>query len=320
MMYGYIPSKMSAARLARAEQFSASLPTPPLGYNYQAAVKGPWLMLGNDVNPNCVQAGFGHLLMTWSALTGHPCSVTDKAAVDWYNKYYWNQDGSSPDDVLGHWASDGFGGVTVYGYAPVAQGADRQFYTLSWLFGGSLCGAFLPSSNAWENVDGRHVWNQPAGIAGGHAYPVLADSGDGRGLEYVTSWGDPMYGQTPLFRRSRSVMECWVVLTSAHFNSKGLTWHGFTPAQMGQWLLSVGGTIVNPLPQGPVTPPPAPTIDPSSGRVLGQGAPLSFGNAGEAGVGINLLNPDNTVAASAFMPLHVPRPGAYKTVVYLKSP
>jgi hypothetical protein len=266
------PSKWTDRDHRRARFLNASiLPPIPLTFGYSGQLINPPID-DNDTLGNCTCASIAHLVEVVSALNGARVRPTTADVDGLYAKVNGGVDnGANMSDVLDSLELAGIAGVKVLGRAPLNAADDLQIAAAMYLFGGIYVG-----STVYNYCLQATVWdaNTPP-AAGGHAY-YPADWQGPSGAVSVATW-DEWVQVTKRFRAS-NIDEAYAVFTLAHINpATGLTWHGFTWAQMQTFLVAgFGGSlapgVVPPVPipapvpvpvPAPPAPPPAPAPVPS---------------------------------------------------------
>jgi len=175
----------------------AKLPNVPPTAGWSGRVPS-WPMMGNDVLGDCVIAGIGHQIQSWTADNGRPYVPPDAdirtayAAVSGWNPTTGaNDNGCVMLDALNYWHNVGVSGHKLDAFCSIAQFAHKHIMQGIYLLGGVLAGVNLPKSaqaqfgpgKTWDVTTGPD--SQP-GTWGGHCILLLDFSP--AGLTCVT-WG-----------------------------------------------------------------------------------------------------------------------------------
>ena len=175
---------------------SGRLPTPAAESNWRKAVNGAWGMLGNDIAGDCVWAGPGHLMQSWSANAGKPISLTPEPFLDAYAACTGyvpgnplTDRGTVVADMEAWWTTRGIAGAKLIAAATVDLGSWENLKAAIDIFGGAgLCfalPAFAEETNVWDVAAG-----DDGGCAGGHF--VAAVDHDLDGITGI-SWGQEIH-------------------------------------------------------------------------------------------------------------------------------
>ena len=153
-------------------------------------------MMRNDQIGDCTCAGVGHLVQTWTSITGAEVTISDDDIVAAYSAITgYTPDDPSTDqgavllDVLNYWRNTGIGGHKIGAYALVDHTNVVEVQTAMFLFGGLYTGAQLPMS-AQSSIG--TLWSEVAaggtdrGSWGGHCLAAVAYNP--YGITYLT-WG-----------------------------------------------------------------------------------------------------------------------------------
>lgn len=168
-------------RLARYLE-RAALPGPPESLSLTPLV-ARWGMLGNDRLGDCTAAAAAHMLMLWTAASGHELAPSEEQVVHLYSAVSGydattgqHDDGAFELDVLNYWRHHGLDRQRIFAFAAVDPKDLGQLRQAMALFDGVYVGIGLPRSaqqqigSIWDVVSGP---DGAFGSWGGHAVPLL---------------------------------------------------------------------------------------------------------------------------------------------------
>jgi hypothetical protein len=248
------------------------LKTPPASVDYTpAAVESLSKMYLNDRLGDCVVVAVQHVQ---GVLTGNanppPLILTDSQTKSLYSSACGYVDGNSSTDqgceiqtVLSYWQKNGQplgSNHKIAGYLSVDPTNLEQCKLALWLFGNLIFGINMPANwvNPIPSRDG-FVW----GIGGepvqnnGHCFPAFGY--DENGFK-VSTWGllgTMTHAATQKYGVSRAGGEVWVVVSQDQLNiASQKAPNGFDWDSLVADFRALGGTVTDPTPLPPVTPPP----------------------------------------------------------------
>jgi hypothetical protein len=181
-------------RTLKFRKYIPLLPPPPSNADWGSGITD-WGELGNDIVGDCVFAGGGHALQTWSAATGPIFNPTTDQILAYYSLWAgYNPADPSTDqgyvelDFLNHWRKEKFIEMELVGYADPDVNSLTELKQAIALFGGVYIGIQLPygwqSMKVWEVTGPPVPWN-------GHAVWVNKYD-DGLKLFNCVTWGENM--------------------------------------------------------------------------------------------------------------------------------
>ena len=193
MRLGKQPAKNDPRTLRLAKYLPASLPAAPRAADWTAKVT-VWGSMMNDIIGDCVFAGGGHAVQTWTAYEGIERVPSDMQVQGYYESWA-GYDPSSPAtdqgyvelDFLNKWRKLGYCGAILDGYAdPDWHNAEHVKISIA-LFGGIYIGVQLPQS-AMDQFSAGQPWTMTGDrrVVGGHALWVPAYDRD---WLYAVTWG-----------------------------------------------------------------------------------------------------------------------------------
>lgn len=228
----------------RLASYLQAVPDPPAQVDYLTG-SAIWATLGNSTVGDCVYAGEGHLIQTWTqAATGKRARITTAQTLKRYTAEtgYTPSDpstdqGANERDALKNWLKSPFVGhsITAFGAIAVPQQLSvsemRTFKQAHWVLGGLYLGLDLPIS-AQQQIHDHKPWDvtsgpdSKAGSWGGHA--VTAGAVSDQGVTVVT-WGQKQLLTWAFV--AAYVSECWGVV-SQDFLKAGKSPGGFDLATL----------------------------------------------------------------------------------------
>jgi len=172
---GRLPSRRDPRTLKLADYIQAKLPPPPDASDWSKPV-AEWKSLGNDAYGDCVYAGVGHHIMTWTAnKTGEPHAVTAEEIIAAYLSDTGGDNGANILDTCKIWRSRGICGHRIWAFAAVEPQNHAMIRSAIDLFGGIKTGVNLPrawqDAEFWDTGKGR---SYDPGTWGGHDVPIIA--------------------------------------------------------------------------------------------------------------------------------------------------
>lgn len=217
MRLGKKPARIDANRLKLRNYLPTALPVPA---SADWTLKVPtWGMMLNDLEGDCVFAGGGHAVQTWTAAQG-----VDRTPPDYQVQYYYEQwagyDPARPStdqgyieiDFLNNWRKFGYCGAILDGYAdPDWRNIEHIKLSIA-LFGGVYIGVQLPQS-AMDQFSAGQPWTMTGDtrVVGGHAlwapaydqewiYPITWGKKQPMAWDCLASWADEAHTlRSPLF-------------------------------------------------------------------------------------------------------------------------
>lgn len=183
----------------KLRDYLPTLPPLPDQQDWIGAITA-WGMMLNDDLSDCIFAGFGHAIQTWTANVGDGTMITVpdadilKLYEDWtgYNPADPSTDqGYFEVDALNNFRKLGFAGHKLLAYADPDPGNLDHVKASIMLLGGIYIGLNLPLS-----AQGEEVWSSTSddpGTWGGHAVwvPRYRTASDGSTIFTCVTWGEP---------------------------------------------------------------------------------------------------------------------------------
>jgi len=174
--------------------FLSTLPTPPPVLDNTAGIT-VWGEFLNDNLGDCTCATCGHMIQSWTAVSGSEVTVSDSAVLTEYEQACgYNPSDPSTDqggvisNVLDYFRDTGVGGYKISAHAEVNLTQLRVQQAVE-VFGAVDLGIQLPISaqnqigSVWDFVN--NTPDQPGGW-GGHSVPVVKYDATG---VWVVTWG-----------------------------------------------------------------------------------------------------------------------------------
>lgn len=232
-LLGKKPVRKDSRNLMFSKYLTAALPPIPDEYSWIAKDKiSDWGMMKNDVLSDCVEAAWGHLIMSWTADTGKLFIPSDSDIVTLYSGMSGynpitgaNDDGTNELDSLKHMRNTGIDGHIIGAYTSVDTQNIQEVKTSIFLFGGNLLGAELPiniqNQLAWT-IPPANTLNATAGSWGGHGICGLAYTKTGI---YIITWGSVLFVNWKFF--TRYFDECWAIISPDFVNGNIPSPNGF---------------------------------------------------------------------------------------------
>jgi hypothetical protein len=226
---GKLPGLIPAGLRDLTFYAAGSLPAPPPSVPVPSV---SWGMLGNDTYGDCVIAGLEHGFMAAAAGTSEQQQFpTDQQAAEYYLQYTGGQDnGAVPSQYLASVRQNGYYGLSVAAYAPVAvhDVPTLQFAIDAYDFAYTGIQVYQGMMDA---VQGGVPWAWTAEdltgeILGGHCIPLVGY--DSQWL-YAVSWGQVVQIAYPAWHRMSE--EAWAVITG-EITSAGTDGHGISLAAL----------------------------------------------------------------------------------------
>jgi hypothetical protein len=175
---------------------------PPLPSTYDWYQKvSRWTPMGNLDAGDCVFAGAGHRIQTWTANQGKEVIISDGDVIGLYSqltgydpKTGKNDNGFNLLALLKIWQKSGIWGHKIGAFVQVNPANHVQMAYSNYLFGGIYCGLALPltarNQQVWDLTDPSLAGDAEPGSWGGHC----VDLGIHDPLGYVFStWGEEQY-------------------------------------------------------------------------------------------------------------------------------
>jgi hypothetical protein len=192
MKLGKKPPKVDAKRLKLGRYLLPGMLPAPSSQDWVGAITDWGMMLNNELG-DCVFAGIGHAIQTWSANnSGTEVTVPDSGILSAY-ELWAGYDPANPDtdqgafevDVLNRWRQEGFQGHALRAYADPDPGNIEHVKQAITIFGGVYLGLALPTSaqseDVWADTSGE------PGTWGGHCVWVPRYDSDG---PTCVTWGE----------------------------------------------------------------------------------------------------------------------------------
>lgn len=191
MKLGKLPAKNDHRTLRLSTYLRAT--STPTAVDWTTKVTA-WGAMLNDRLGDCVFAGGGHAIQTWTAAEGVERTPPDRVVQSYYEQWAGYEPGNpSTDsgyfevDFLNRWRALGFCGAILDGYAdPDWTNVDHVKLSIA-LFGGLYIGVQLPQS-AMDQFSAGGPWTNTGDtrIAGGHALWIPAYD---ENWLYPITWG-----------------------------------------------------------------------------------------------------------------------------------
>jgi len=232
MKLGKREPQIDSKRL-KLKRYLPDLPSPPQATDWIGAIAA-WGQMKNDVLSDCVFAGIGHAIQTFTANTGIGVmsTIPDDEIVELYSEWA-GYDPKNPEsdqgyfevDALNHWRKEGFAGHQLLGYADPEVGDITHIKQTILLFGGVYIGLSLPLTAQKEEM--WSATNDEPGSWGGHA--VWVPSYNPTGPICIT-WGQPKPMTWSFFRKYTDEAHC--LLSQDFMTAQGTGASGFDLAAL----------------------------------------------------------------------------------------
>jgi hypothetical protein len=222
------------------------LPPLPDTYDWFQRVSrfGP---MGNLNAGDCVVAGAGHMVQTWTANQGREVIISDQDIIRLYSQLTgYDPDTGANDDGLNilaflkFWRNTGVAGHKIGAFVQVNPHDHSQLAYANYLFGGVYCGLDLPltarNQQIWDSTDPALTGNAEPGSWGGHCVNL----GIHDPLGYVFStWGEEQYA-------TRSFVdaycdEAFAIISQDFFDGTGKAPNGFDLDSLAKDLQAITG-------------------------------------------------------------------------------
>lgn len=244
---GKLPYVPDARNLKLADYL---IPTklPPLPYSYDWFQRisrfGP---MGNLEAGDCVVAGAGHMVQTWTANQGREVIIPDKDIIGLYSqltgydpKTGANDTGLNIAAFLKFWRTTGVGGHKIGAYVQVNPHDHTQLAYANYLFGGVYCGLALPltaqNQQVWDVTDPDLTGKAEPGSWGGHCVNL----GIHDPLGYVFStWGEEQYATLSFVNAYCD--EAYAIISQDFLDDNGKAPNGFDRESLTRDLHAVTG-------------------------------------------------------------------------------
>jgi hypothetical protein len=207
---------------------------PPLPDTYdwfrQVSRFGP---MGNLTAGNCVVAGAGHMVQTWTANQGREVIIPDQKIIGLYSELTGYDPATGANDnglnilaFLKFWRTNGVAGHKIGAFVQVNQSDHTQLAYANYLFGGVYCGLALPltarNQQIWDLTDPSLTGNATPYSWGGHCVNLgIHDS-----LGYVfTTWGEEQYASKTFVNVYCD--EAYAIISQDFFDGNGRAPNGF---------------------------------------------------------------------------------------------
>jgi hypothetical protein len=208
------------------------LPSLPDTYDWfkQVSRFGP---MGNLDAGDCVVAGAGHMVQTWTANQGHEVIIPDADIIRLYSqltgydpKTGANDTGLNIAAFLKFWRKSGVAGHKIGAYVQVNPHDKNQLAYANYLFGGVYCGLALPltaqNQQVWDVADPDLTGNAEPGSWGGHCVNL----GIHDPLGYVFStWGEEQYATRTFVNAYCD--EAYAIISQDFLDGNGKAANGF---------------------------------------------------------------------------------------------
>lgn len=207
---------------------------PPLPYTYdwfrRVSRFGP---MGNLDAGNCVVAGAGHMVQTWTANQGREVIISDQEIIGLYSQLTGydpvtgaNDNGLNILAFLKFWRKTGVAGHKIGAFVQVNPRKRTQLAYANYLFGGVYCGLALPltarNQPIWDLMDPGLTGNAEPGSWGGHCVNL----GIHDPLGYVFStWGEEQYATGPFVNSYCD--EAYAIISQDFLDGNGKAPNGF---------------------------------------------------------------------------------------------
>jgi hypothetical protein len=211
---------------------SPKLPPLPDTYDWFRQVSG-FGPMGNLEAGNCVIAGAGHMVQTWTANQGREVIIPDKDIIGLYSQLTGYDPATGDNDnglnvlaFLKFWRKTGVAGHKIGAFVQVDHRNHKVLAYANYLFGGVYCGLALPltakDQQIWDVTDLSFTGNAEPGSWGGHCVNL----GIHDPLGYVFStWGEEQYATEPFVNAYCD--EAYAIISQDFLDGKGLAPNGF---------------------------------------------------------------------------------------------
>lgn len=208
------------------------LPPLPDTYDWFRRVSrfGP---MGNLEAGNCVIAGAGHMIQTWTANQNHEVIIPDADIIGLYSSLTGYDPATGANDnglnilaFLKFWRKTGVAGHKIGAFVQVSPHNHTQMAYANYLFGGVYCGLALPltarDQMIWDVADQSLTGNAAPNSWGGHCVNL----GIHDPLGYVVStWGEEQYATGPFVNAYCD--EAYAIISEDFFDGNGKAPNGF---------------------------------------------------------------------------------------------
>ncbi len=174
-----LPSGPPDSRNLRLEKYlPVGVPVPPSTYDWYKRVSR-WGPMGNLTIGDCVVAGAGHRIQTWTANQGKEVIIPDAEIISIYSQLSGydpatgaNDNGLDLEAFLKYWQQTGIAGHKIGAYVFIDPTNQLHRWLGSYAFGGLYCGVALPLSakgqQFWDVTDPKLTGDAEPGSWGGH--------------------------------------------------------------------------------------------------------------------------------------------------------
>lgn len=232
-------TKRIDGRTLKLAKYLPQLPPIPAGCGWTRAMREIG-MLGNDTAGDCVEAGYGHLVESWTANTGSEFVFGDNEVIDSYSSLTGYVPGNESTDrgtdmltALNYWRQTGLSGHKIKAFAEINPANLDQLRAAIYLFGGAYVGVNLPvacmRSSVWDSTSGPY--------AGGHCIPLLDYCA--AGWFWCITWGQIVPCSAGFIQANCD--EAYACVSSNFLNRAGETPVGFDLASLNADLAAVCG-------------------------------------------------------------------------------
>ena len=163
------------ARTLLFARYASLLPTSPAACTWAPSI-GALGVMDNDQYGDCVVAGYGHMIQTWTgADAGKPVVVPDKTILASYFKQSGGDDsGLVMLDACNYWRKTGLSSHKLSAYTAVRPLDSRDVRSAVHLFGGLYAGVSLYLDDMDAFQAGKAWSAKPNGSSiGGHCIPII---------------------------------------------------------------------------------------------------------------------------------------------------
>ena len=208
------------------------LPPLPETYDWFQRISRFGPMCNLDVG-DCVVAGAGHMVQTWTANQGKEVVIPDQDIIALYSQLTGydpktgdNDTGLNIGAFLKYWRTTGVAGHKIGAYVMVNPHDHGQLAYANYLFGGVYCGLALPltaqKQQIWDVTDPSLTGKAAPGSWGGHCVNL----GIHDPLGYVFStWGEEQYATGPFVKAYCD--EAYAIISQDFLDGTGKAPNGF---------------------------------------------------------------------------------------------